>query len=265
MKEVQLLINSATSLGLTPDLVRGEARMTLKRRWRLDGCIRWLLRRRTVSGPQLQIVVGHATFASLLDRTGLVVFHAVHAFVAAHGAAFAPLWSSARAELLAFAALLPCLRAEWRRPWSSQVSISDASAGGWAHCLSAWPVEHVVATGRLLERDRFRRVWGTGPREDALAAARASDESGWDPELAALEARVGKRHPSEVACLVKRMAGRMKSRLILDVRRSGINQLIGVENVSSGHAGRRSALQTLTAGSRAKTVSESTIERRRHR
>ncbi len=50
-----------------------------------------------------------------------------------------------------------------------------------------------------------------------------------EADINTLEATVGKLHPSRVACLVKQKDGSTKARLIHDLRRSGINRLIGLE------------------------------------
>ena len=58
--------------------------LTPKRCWRLDRGLRWLLRRRKWSGRLLECILGHCTFAALVARGSLSVFHACYAFNAEH-------------------------------------------------------------------------------------------------------------------------------------------------------------------------------------
>ena len=71
MHERGLLEDEGEVLGVQLHPRKTEARPTEKRPWRLDRALRWCQRRRTVSGLQLERVLGHAPFNSLLGRNTL--------------------------------------------------------------------------------------------------------------------------------------------------------------------------------------------------
>merc|ERR1712194_106201 len=94
MHEKECGSGSQEILGVVVDGQAKEATPTAKRRWRLDRGIRWILRRKTVSGKQLEKLLGHATFLVLLGRDLRCTFKASYAFVEASGDRFTRLWPS---------------------------------------------------------------------------------------------------------------------------------------------------------------------------
>ncbi|CAK0801028.1 unnamed protein product, partial [Prorocentrum cordatum] len=105
--EHELMAGGGETLGCLLDGPQLETRVTEKRRWRIDGAFRWALRRRRLSGKQLERLVGHAAFVGLLDRTALSVFNACYAFIHRHGDSMAVMRPTVRQELQAFIGLLP--------------------------------------------------------------------------------------------------------------------------------------------------------------
>ena len=100
-------------LGVVLDSGRQHTRISRKRVWRTRGALLYLASRPRASGQMVEITVGRATFAGLLRREVLSVFHTVYAFMTTHYHEQAPLWESCRAELRAFAGLLVMLVADW--------------------------------------------------------------------------------------------------------------------------------------------------------
>ena len=62
-------------LGLQIDGRRKEICMTGKRYWRIKWAIEWVLRKKKVKGRILERIIGHYTFAALLNRNALSVTH----------------------------------------------------------------------------------------------------------------------------------------------------------------------------------------------
>ena len=162
------------ALGVELDGERHRVRLSSSRYWRLDSALRWALSRRTLRGDQLEVLLGHCTFAAMVDRSLLSVFHTVYKFVRSMYHSAAPLWKSCRDELQAFPGALPLLSADWRLPWNGEVYSVDSSSFGYGVCTSGWPSERVADVARVSERSRFRRMRG-GPsaREHALKLSHA--------------------------------------------------------------------------------------------
>ena len=62
-------------LGLQIDGKRKDICMTGKRCWRIKWAIEWVLRKKKVKGWILERILGHYTFAALLNRNALSVTH----------------------------------------------------------------------------------------------------------------------------------------------------------------------------------------------
>ena len=158
-------------LGCWLDTQKCETTVTEKRKWRVDGALRWLLRHRRVSGKQLEKILGHATFISMIDRTGLTVFSATYAFIRKHNDRAAVWWPSVRLELQSFLGLLPLLRSPWALDWSEIITATDASLSGWG------------GLPRRSARDACRRL-GTHPGSLTFqASGRRWGERGGGPLL----------------------------------------------------------------------------------
>ncbi|CAK0879867.1 unnamed protein product, partial [Prorocentrum cordatum] len=168
--ERELLAGGGETLGRMLDGRQLETRVTEMRRWRIDGAFRWALRRRRLSGKQLERLVGHATFVSLLDHTALNVFNACYAFIHRCGDSMAVAWPTVRHELQAFIGLLPLVRAPWDLPWCETVVATDASLEGWGRCRCLLTAKPVASIARVPEVSRFRRIHCLGARAAASAA-----------------------------------------------------------------------------------------------
>ena len=159
------------ALGCTIEGNRLRSRINNERLWKIHHGIKALLGRGRCTGKLLEVVVGHCTFAGLMNRQSLSVFHAVYKFIRRHYTHSAPLWKTVRDELRAFSGLLFLLVQDWWRQWNRLVASSDSSLSGYGVCQAWWPKHEVAEVGRVLERTRFRRCAGHSARESALVAA----------------------------------------------------------------------------------------------
>ena len=147
------------------------SRITPERCHKVRQSIRGILRRKKISGRTLEIVIGHATFCALNNRMLLSCFHSCYKFIQACYYSPTALWTSARAELQAFAGMMIFLRSDWWRPWNELVCCSDASTTGFGVCTSFWNIADVAEVGRVQERSRFKRNQSCSARESSLTAA----------------------------------------------------------------------------------------------
>lgn len=144
-------------LGVELDGTRQRSRLTSSRYWKLDSGLSALLRRRKVSGRMLEAIVGQCTFAALLVRQSLSVFHSCYKCVRSMHDVGATLWPSVRAEVQAFRDLLPLLESDWSLPWCPYVTATDSSGFGYGECTALWGASTAAVHGRVPERSRFRR------------------------------------------------------------------------------------------------------------
>ena len=158
-------------------------RISAKRFWRTRGALIHLCNKRQASGQMLEIVIGHATFAGLLRREVLSVFHTVYKFMREHYLTPAPLWPSVREELKTFAGLMVFLVSSWVMPWNSVVSCSDACEEGYGVCTRWLPPDLVARVGRTRERDRYRSAGHVRARDAVLGAQVEDPEEEPAPEV----------------------------------------------------------------------------------
>ena len=132
-------------------------RPTEKRRWRL------------YRACQLEGVLGHAAFHSLLGRNTLGVFKAAYAFVAKYGDQFAVVWSSVKEEIRRFLGVMPLVYASWVVPWAEEMRRQLPRLG----CLQEEVLRpRIGGHRRVTELGRFRRcqAGARGAHADAWAA-----------------------------------------------------------------------------------------------
>ena len=173
--ECELTADGGQVLGVELDGTALEARASLKRFWRIRFAIVDLLRRRRVTGYEVEVVLGHATFLSLARRELLSIFHTTYRFIRRHYYEKITLWSSARDEFRCYIGAMWFLRAPWSRPWSTEVYQVDASTYGWGISASSWTSSEVAAVGRVSERSRYRLGVGTA-REHASGQAKFDED-----------------------------------------------------------------------------------------
>ncbi|CAK0901538.1 unnamed protein product [Prorocentrum cordatum] len=158
-------------LGCELDLQTGCWHVLGRRLWRVYGALEHVLSGRAkVSGQELERLIGHLVSILMLRREGLAMLHSSCEFAQASYSKEQPLWKSVAREMGWVKALLPCLRADTRRPWSEVVTCFDAPPWGYGIVETEWDLEDVQRVGRVSERARFRGVLAAvgAPRERAL-------------------------------------------------------------------------------------------------
>ena len=134
LHEAEIHEESATALGVELCSREMRVRIVKERLWKVRGAIQALLRRRKVSGRMLEIIIGHATFCSLVNRPLLAFFNTVYRFIRAHYVEAVPLWASAVSELRHFAGCMIFLESEWwlawnTRLWHVRVNLASPTSG----------------------------------------------------------------------------------------------------------------------------------------
>ena len=156
----------AESLGFYIDGHQGKVYPKPAKAQKVRQALLWLSRRPRVSGRHIERVVGHCIHFCMLRRELLSVFRAVYDFKVVAYEKRQRLWKSAAHECLCMAALLDVCFADLRRPWSQEVTASDASLSGTAVCSSIWRVQDVQHVGRQRELWRFRASDGADRARD---------------------------------------------------------------------------------------------------
>lgn len=146
----------------------GHIRCSERRIWSLIFAFEYAATHK-ISTELMQRLLGHAMVVCTINRCGMAIFRRLYDFVHS-GCGPRKLNFSEKRECLVFAGLLPLLVADIRRPWSDNVTATDASPEGWGICERHLPPDVVQNCGKWHERWRFRRLdaaeWK--PRERAL-------------------------------------------------------------------------------------------------
>ena len=181
-----------------------EIRLKAARAWKLRAAAQHLLRRRVVCGRVVEVIVGHSTYAFLLNRSLLSVFAATYKFIRSAYVVAEKLWPSVRRELEMAMGLLPMAAVCLSRVWDSDVWVTDAAPHGLGVCKSTWCSRSVVEIGRVAERWRFR-MGATNARElelgeDPVLLAQLSPD--WRPVPGRLMSaeKWGTIHSQQIEC-----------------------------------------------------------------
>ncbi len=139
----------------------------------------WLARRPRITGRELERLVGHGVFLSLLNRSSLSIFCHVHNFIGDSYDIRTRLWSSVADECWLFAALLPLISADLSRGWSEVVGAVDACKSGIGISAGILSSETARRCGRWHERWRYKRLppeeWKPRDRSIELAKSDSFD------------------------------------------------------------------------------------------
>ena len=156
-------------VGLHFDGRPGRHRVRLKwdRVWRIRLAIMYILDCDFASGKDIQVVVGHITWAMLLRREALAILNAVYAF-ARLGDEKVKLWGTVRCELRQVADLLPLFFCDTSLGWADKVMCSDSCDSGFGVLKRKVDVDTVAAWGRQSEKFRYLFEDSVGAREHAL-------------------------------------------------------------------------------------------------
>ena len=154
-------IHSESVRALGVDVKGGEkhTKIELERLWEIRSAIKYVVGVGSVYGRVLEVLIGHCTFAGLVNRAVLSIFHFVYRFLEANYDVRARLWDSVSKELCAFSGAIFLLVQDWDRQWNRLVSTSDSSLEGYGVCHAWWEAECVGKVGRVSDRERFRRGW----------------------------------------------------------------------------------------------------------
>lgn len=164
------------------EMIQGRLRVKPRRLWKLRYGIEEVLRRGRVSGPALEVLLGHLVWHMMTVRPALAVFDAVYEHVPKHRAGAGVLSSGARSELRQASALLPLLVADLFSSWDPSVICFDASPIAYAVCETDRTIGDVRSLGRTAERWRFRSSEHMKARQAALALPERLDHRS-DPAL----------------------------------------------------------------------------------
>jgi len=175
--DTELHSNFGDVLGVELNSELKCTRLTAKRYWRLERGLGAALARRCLSGKDVEILVGHCTFAGLIFRQSLSIFHACYAYVQSAGEKKCVIWPSVRQELQSFKDILPLLESDWELPWNERVTATDSSGYGYGECVSDWGADEAARHGRLPERARFRRGAGSARAHSFAVVQEAGRDS----------------------------------------------------------------------------------------
>ena len=129
--------------------------VTQKRLWKLRLGTKELLKVGKASGKTIEKLVGHYTFAGLLQRGFLSCFQATYVFIRKHYETEVPLWPEVSRELFWAASLICLVRRDLSSPWSTRVHATDASTWGRGIVSTQRNVDDIKALGRRCDRWRF--------------------------------------------------------------------------------------------------------------
>ena len=165
--------NLAESLGVRIDGIGGKVQPTPHRDWRLHRALQYLSARPVLTGEQLQVVVGHITVRSLLNRGLMGVLRRAYVFIEQSYHTRQRLWRSVAKEMDIFRGLMVLGCSDLRAAWDCQPLCTDACLSGYAVMESSLGQEVAAMHGRHDERWRFKRQagLGLGPRARALNSA----------------------------------------------------------------------------------------------
>ncbi|CAK0896185.1 unnamed protein product, partial [Prorocentrum cordatum] len=164
----------AKALGAEVSGPRWMTMVAQKRFWLIRQAINGLLRRRRLTGWAVEVLVGQCTYAGLLARGTLGVFHAVYAFMGKFYSTPAAHWLETRMALEVFRGLLIFLESDWTLQWNELVA---GRVQEKAHLRE-------VAAGPLAAKDGGLPAARRGAREAALIAAGFRRDGGGERRLA---------------------------------------------------------------------------------
>lgn len=165
--DIETDCTKACLLGWEVDGATGSIRPSLRRLWRIRLAIRYILKVGRASGRDLERVIGHATFVSLIARPGLSVFGQVYGFIRHRYDHQVRLWPGVRRELERWEAISPLLWQDLRSGWHDHLVMTDASEWGAGVVASRRDRSSIALAGRCCERNRFSF-------DDDIAMARAA-------------------------------------------------------------------------------------------
>lgn len=161
-----------------------RVQITRKRLWKIRLATMELLREGKCNGRLLEKLIGHYTFAGLLQRGMLSVFQASYVFVRRHYEDVHELWPEVRRELFWAGSLIALIRKDLDAEWSDVVHATDASFWGRGVVSTTRRREEIKKHGRQCDRWRFsaeeeQKVF----YEEVQLTSRALDAETLEPDL----------------------------------------------------------------------------------
>ena len=170
MHEIEYCAAETKTLGCRLDCIKHRTKLTVERRLKVTKVIRAVLRRRTVSGICIAVILEHATLCCLTNRLALSMFHIIYRYIRSSYYDISRLWDSVREELNCFLGVFIFMERCWRLPWVGQSFPRNASDTGWGIASGEWTQEACADVGRQGERKRFKLAHATQARAHAFAA-----------------------------------------------------------------------------------------------
>ncbi|CAK0796211.1 unnamed protein product, partial [Prorocentrum cordatum] len=158
MHEISPVSDAAVILGASVGGSPPSTRRVLNKLLLVRGALQWLASGPTVTGRQVEVIVGHYVALTSFNRLGLSVMRSLYDFIRDKYVMPTRLWASCRYEAWVMADVSLLLSARLDRPWSPVVTASDAANRGMAVCEAVFPVSAVASVGRWRERWRYRRL-----------------------------------------------------------------------------------------------------------
>lgn len=161
-----------------------RVQITRKRLWKIRLATMELLKEGKCNGRLLEKLIGHYTFAGLLQRGMLSVFQACYVYVRRHYEEIHELWPEVRRELFWAGSLIALVRKDLDAEWSEVVHATDASFWGRGVVSTTRHREEVKKHGRQCDRWRFSaeeelKVFN----EEVMLTSRALDAETLEPDL----------------------------------------------------------------------------------
>lgn len=146
-----------------------------KRLWKVMAAIKQVLVSGSISGRQLEKIVGHAAFICLGRRESLSVFGETYTFIQRCYHRPKRVWKSVRRELQIFSSIAPLLWRDLSIPWSTEVTAIDASDWGLGATSAVFDQQEVRSLGKHSERWRFDIESFAKPRASTFGAELSLD------------------------------------------------------------------------------------------
>lgn len=146
------------TLGWSFDSHKPYVKITPKRMWRLRLATLELIKIGRADGKLIEKLVGHFTFAGLLQRGLLSVFQACYSFIRKHYGEEVQLWPEVQRELFWAASLICLVKKDLSAPWSNTVHATDASFWGRGVVAVERDPKEVQQVGQLCDRWKFNQT-----------------------------------------------------------------------------------------------------------
>ena len=158
-----------------------RVRPLVRRLWRTRLAVRGVCAGLFASGDDIERLMGHIIFVTLVRREGLIIFDHCFAFIRRFGSRRVRLWPSVIRELEMWDGIAPLLFMDLSKAWHDVLHVVDASPDGCGVCSSTATTAEARDLGRHAERWRFKlddRYNTKGARERAGASLAASVAAG---------------------------------------------------------------------------------------